>query len=148
MFPLDIYQTGYVVNDIDQAVERWRKSTGLDGFQFLRHIQVDNGLYRGQPTAIDFSVAVVQTTTLNIEFIAQHDQQPSCYRDLFPDGGEGLHHVAIRSNDYDADLARYLENGFLSAFSGTYQGTRFNYIDTSATLGIMVELVEARTTDG
>lgn len=144
MMPLDIYQTGYVVNDLATAVERWRRTTGLDGFQFIRHVQVEDGRYRGQRTIIDFSVAVVQTATMNVEFIEQHDDLPSCYRDLFPKGREGLHHVAIRSHDYDRELANYHANGFVSAFWGTYQGTRFNYIDTSATLGIMVELVEAR----
>lgn len=144
MMPLDIYQTGYVVNDLEAAVERWRRTTGLDGFQYIRRVQVEDGLYRGQKTAIDFSVAVVQTATLNIEFIQQHDEVPSCYRDLFPKGREGLHHVAIRSHDYDRDLAAYRAKGFASAFWGTYQGTRFNYIDTSSMLGIMVELVEAR----
>lgn len=143
--PIDIYQTGFVVDDIDAAVDRWRRTTGLGDFQYIHHVQVDGGLYRGAPTQIDFSVAVIQTPTLNIEFIAQHDDVPSCYRDLFPRGREGLHHVAVRSFDYDADLQRYLEDGFVSAFCGTYQGTRFNYIDTSPALGIMVELVEART---
>lgn len=142
--PIDIYQTGFVVDNIDAAVERWQKTSGLGEFEYIRHVQVDDGLYRGQPTRIDFSVAVIQTPTLNIEFIAQHDDVPSCYRDLFPRGREGLHHVAVRSHDYDADLARYLAGGFVSAFCGTYQGTRFNYIDTSPSLGIMVELVEAR----
>jgi len=143
MLPLDVYQTGYVVNDLDAAVARWRSTTGLDGFQYIRHVEVEKGLYRGRPTRIDFSVAVVQTATMNIEFITQHDEAPSCYRDVFPKGKEGLHHVAVRSTDYDADLARYLAQGFVSAFCGEYRGTRFNYIDTTASLGIMVELVES-----
>ncbi len=144
MLPLDIYQTGYVVDDLEAAVRRWQQTTGLDGFQYIRHVQVEGGRYRGSPTTVDFSVAVVQTATLNIEFIGQHDDAPSCYRDLFPKGKEGLHHVAVRSSNYDLDLAAYHAKGFASAFWGTYRGTRFNYIDTSSTLGIMVELVEAR----
>ena len=140
----DIYQTGYVVDDLEAAVRRWQQATGVGEFQYLRHVQVEGGLYRGQPTSIDFSVAVFQTATLNIELITQHDDVPSCYRDLFPRGREGLHHVAIRSHNYDVDLAAYHGRGFVSAFRGTYQGTRFNYIDTSATLGIMIELVEAQ----
>lgn len=143
MLPLDIYQTGYVVNDLDAAVARWRSTTGLDGFQHIHHVEVENGLYRGRPTRIDFSVAVVQTATMNIEFITQHDEVPSCYRDVFPKGKEGLHHVAVRSGHFEMDLARYLALGFESAFCGVYRGTRFNYIDTAASLGIMVELVEA-----
>ena len=144
MHPLDIYQTGYVVNDLDEAVERWRQTTGIGPFDFIRHVQVNDGRYRGQPTSIDFSVAVAQTATMQIELIEQHDKLPSCYRDVYGDGGEGLHHVAILADDYDGDLARYHAAGHASAFAGTYQGTRFVYVDTRSTLGIMVELVERR----
>ncbi len=145
MLPLDIYQTGYVVQDLDAAVERWRQTTGIGPFDYIRHVQVVEGRYRGQPTSIDFSVAVAQTTTMQIELIEQHDALPSCYRDVFGSGGEGLHHVAILANDFDGELARYHAAGHVSAYGGTYHGTRFVYVDTLSTLGIMVELVERRT---
>lgn len=142
--PLDIYQTGYVVKDLKAAVERWQRTTGVGRFDYIRHVQVDGGLYRGAPTTIDFSVAVAQTATMQIELIQQHDTQPSCYRDVFPGGGEGLHHVAILATDFDSELARYHAAGHVSAYGGSYQGKRFVYIDTVASLGIMVELVEAQ----
>jgi len=144
MLALDIYQTGYVVNDLDAAVERWRQTTGIGPFEYIRHVKVEDGRYRGHPTSIDFSVAVAQTATMQIELIQQHDALPSCYRDVFGHGGEGLHHVAILADDFDADLARYHAAGHVSAFGGTYQGTRFVYVDTLSALGIMVELVERR----
>jgi len=53
--------------------------------------------------------------------------------------------VAVRTVAYDEELARYLALGHVPAFSGIYQGTRFVYIDTVASLGLMVELVEDRS---
>jgi hypothetical protein len=145
--PLDIprfYQTGYVVDDLEEATERWRRTTGAGPFQWLKDIQVENGLYRGAPTDVLFSVALAQCGDLQIELIAQHNDAPSCYRDLFAPGQEGLHHLAVRTDSFEAELSGYEAAGFPAAFSGTYRGTRFAYVDTSPALGFMLELVETR----
>ena len=138
------YQMGYVVDDLESAARRWQRTTGAGPFQWLKDIQVESGLYRGVPSRVQFSVALAQCGDLQIELIAQHNDAPSCYRDLFAPGQEGLHHLAVRTESFEADLSRYEAAGFPSAFSGTYESTRFAYVDTSPALGFMLELVEAR----
>ncbi len=81
---------------------------------------------------------------IQLELIEQHNDVPSCYRDLFAPGTEGLHHVAVAPEDFDAEVARYESQGCPQAFGGLYEGNRFVYMDTTASLGIMVELVERR----
>jgi hypothetical protein len=124
-------------------VEHWSEVLRVGPFQYLRHVEVKDGRYRSAPTAVDISVATADLGTLQLELIEQHDDAPSCYRDLFPAGTAGMHHVAVRTASYDEELARYERLGCARAFEGRYRGTRFVYIDTSASLGIMVELVEA-----
>lgn len=139
-----ITQMGYVVVDLKAAMARWSDTLGVGPFSTIAHVAIDNGLYRGSPTEVDISVALAESGGIQIELIEQHNDVASCYRDLFAPGAEGLHHVAVHTSDYDAEVARYEALGCPIAFGGVYQGTRFAYMDTSANLGIMVEVVESQ----
>lgn len=46
------------------------------------------------------------------------------------------------SDEYDRDLSAYAAQGIASAVSGRMGSGRFAYLDTSAALGCMVELIE------
>lgn len=137
-----IVQMGYVVTDLDAAMRHWHETCGVGPFFFTRHITIEDGRYRGEPTALDFSGALTYAGDVQVELIEQHDDLPSCYRDLIAKGRSGLHHVGVIAEDFDADLSRYRDAGFPVAFSGVSGGMRFSYIDTSERLGIMVELLE------
>lgn len=137
-----ITQMGYVVANLETAIARWSDTLGAGPFTIIPHVPIDDGLYRGTPTAVDISVATAETGDIQLELIEQHNDVPSCYRDLFAPGAEGLHHVAVHTNEYDAEVARYEAMGAAQAFGGVYKGTRFVYMDTSPSLGIMVEVVE------
>ncbi|MCK9563452.1 MAG: hypothetical protein M0R02_12130, partial [Bacteroidales bacterium] len=47
------------------------------------------------------------------------------------------------SENYDADVASYLEAGAEMAFEGLMMGARTCYIDTTPQLGFMTEIVTA-----
>ena len=65
------------------------------------------------------------------------------FRELVPEGQSGLHHMALVSEDYDADVAHYRRAGCDVAFSGLMMGNRVCWMDTAPQLGFMVELFEA-----
>lgn len=139
-----IMQFSWVVVDLDEAMQRWHKISGVGPFLVQRHIKINEPRYRGKPGAVDFSVAIGQAGPVQIELVQQHDDKPSCYRDTVPFGREAMHHVAIVAEDYDAALASYLDQGFAEASGGLFGDVRFSYIDTSAALGHMTEIVEAK----
>lgn len=137
-----IIQFSWVVDDLEEAAKRWHASMGIGPFIISRHIKITDGLYRGEPSSVDFSTAIVQAGPVQIELVQQHDDGPSCYRDTVPKGHEAMHHVAIIADDYDAAVAGYQAQGHAIASSGRFGGTRFCYIDCSDTLGHMVEILE------
>ena len=139
-----ILQICWVVNDLDEAMARWHRISGIGPFLVIRHTQVIEPRYRGQPWATDFSVGMAQAGPLQIELIQQHDDRPSHYRDTVPAGSEAMHHVAIMPDDYDAALADYLDQGFEEAAGGIFGDMRFAYVDTSGQIGHMVEIVEPK----
>jgi len=139
-----IFQMSWVVTDLDAAMRRWHATMGVGPFMVQRHIKINAPRYRGQPGAVDFSVAIAQAGPLQLELVQQHDDNPSCYRDTVPKGKEALHHVAIMVEDYEAALASYLDQGFVEASGGLFGDIRFSYVDTSEQLGYMMEIVEAK----
>jgi hypothetical protein len=87
--------------------------------------------------------ALAQAGSMQIELIQPTGDGPSAYRDTVPMGRPGFHHIALWSNDVDADIALYVEQGFDVAARGRASGiVDFAYIDTSAVLGHMIELVQ------
>jgi hypothetical protein len=137
-----VVQNAYVVEDLDAAMARWATVFGVGPFFANREIRIDDARYRGEPTELRFAGAIAQAGDVQIELIQQLDDSPSCYRDLYPAGREGFHHIAVFVDDLDADIARYEALGAPVAFSGVSRGMRFAYVDTSPMLGIMVELLE------
>jgi hypothetical protein len=137
-----VIQASWVVDDIERSVEAWVRTTGIGPFYLLTHIPVEETRYRGEPATIDFSVAIAQAGDLQIELVSQQSSGPSAYRDLIAAGKSGFHHFALYCMDYDADFESYVAQGFRPAFEGKFAGKRFCYVDTSAAIGCMVELVE------
>jgi hypothetical protein len=137
-----IMQNAYVVNDVEEAAWRWVKATGVGPFLVNKHLKLSSINYRGQPAQLDFSIAIAQAGEVQIELIEQHCANPSCYRDLFPAGREGFHHVCVIAGDYDAEVQSYIDKGFDMRAHGTLGDLRFCYLDTSAVMGHMLEIVE------
>jgi len=107
------------------------------------HIELAEFDYRGaKGEGMDFSVAIAQSGGMQIELIEQHCDRPSAYRDLVARGARGFHHIAFYPEDYDAAYAFYRGQGHVSAVDGVFGVHRFSYIDTSASIGCMVELIE------
>ncbi len=138
-----IIQLAYVVNDVHEAAERWIRTFGVGPFYILDRPQVGNPLYRGRPQPVEFSAGLAQAGDLHIELIEQHCDSPSCYRDLIPKGREGFHHVAVIVENYDKEVARYEKLGCPVASSGEFGPLKFCYVDTSATMNCMVEVLES-----
>ena len=138
-----LMQAAFIVDDLEAAARAWIATTGIGPFFIVPHIELAETSYRGEPSAgIDFSVALAQSGGMQIELIQQHCDRPSAYRDTIAKGQTGFHHFCVYTDDYDACRQRYVDQGHAVAIDGKFGAMRFCYIDTSATLGCMIEIVE------
>ena len=138
-----LMQAAFIVDDVEAAARAWVATTGIGPFFIVPHIKLAEARYRGAPAeGVDFSVALAQSGGTQIELIQQHCDSPSAYRDTIAKGETGFHHFCIYTDDYDATRQRYLDQGFASAIDGKFGEMRFCYVDTSAALGCMMEIVE------
>lgn len=134
------FQIAWVVDDLFAAARRWVDVYGVGPFHVMprRKQQVR---YRGDLTELDVQIAVVQSGPVQLEFIQQFDGEPSIYRDIYPPGREGLHHMCTVSERYDDTLAHYQRLGY-PTIAELQGGMRVAYVDTYKDFGFISEVVE------
>ena len=143
----NFFQTAWVVDDLTTAIHGWLDTTRVGPFFVIPHIRAEIS-YRGKPTELDTSVAWAQAGDMQIELIQQHNDGPSAYRDSVPVGHNAVHHIALVTDDFDAERARYQKAGIEVPYESSANGIRVVYFDTRATIGCMTELSERNPITG
>ena len=135
-----IFQYAYLVNDLDAAAHRWVNLFGAGPFFTARHHLAEGYFrYRGDPTEADVSYAFGYCGPVQIQLIAQYDNKPSIFRDMFRQGEEGFHHVAILGTDFPNDKQHMLDNGLDLAVE-MWSGADVVYFDARPQVGCFVEI--------
>jgi len=141
-----ILQTSFVVKDVYESAQAFLDLYEIGPWFVFEHYPMPQLQYRDSPTTMDFTIAAAFSGAMMFELIQQNDDRPSAYKDVVDARGYGFHHLAIPSYDYDKDLARYRKLGFAIANEGTapadHGGGRAAYVDTTARLPGMIELME------
>ena len=137
-----VRQNGYVVRDVEAAMEHWIKVLGVGPFYYIEKVPIDWFKHRGVEQDIQLSIAMANAGDLQIELIQQRNNAPSMYLEFLDAHGEGMQHMAWWSTtyqqDYDAALARGLTIGHEGQINGP-QG-RFAYFETELHPGTVMEL--------
>jgi len=138
-----IRQNGYVVKDIEAALEHWTGVLGVGPFYYIDRVPIESFEYRGTPSPIEVSIALGNWGALQIELIQQRNDAPSMYRDFLAAGLEGLQHVAVWTEHMDETLALVRGAGHEIGQSGCIgRNGRFVYLCTEGHPGTVVEVSE------
>lgn len=138
-----IRQIAYFVPDVVAAAKAHRASFGSGPYYVAEHIPLTLSLHRGQPVDLDHSSAYGQWGDVMVEFVQQNNGAPSVFRDMYPDGGQGMHHVALIVDDMRAAMRGFEAAGHEAAlYAEVAPGVGFAMMDCVATLGHYVELYE------
>lgn len=139
----EVIQNGYVVRDIDAAMQHWIDVLGVGPWFYIDRLPVPDFQYQGRPSPVEISIALANSGALQIELIQQRNEAPSLYLDFLHAGHEGLHHLGYGSHHFDPDLARLVEAGYGIGHSGSVSGRgRFVYLLTEGHPGTIVELFD------
>ncbi|PKQ07787.1 MAG: glyoxalase [Alphaproteobacteria bacterium HGW-Alphaproteobacteria-11] len=137
-----VCQNGYVVRDIEAALEHWTEVLGVGPFFYIDRVKCDWFTYRGKPSPVEMSIALANTGDLQIELIQQRNDAPSMYLDFLNAGREGLQHMSYWTVNYQADYDRALAAGYKVGHEGQIGGEqgRFVYFDTETHPGTVIEM--------
>ena len=64
-----VVQVCWYVNDIEAAMRRWIEQHGVGPFFVHRHMALEDVIYRGRPTEVDFDLAIAQSGGIQLELI-------------------------------------------------------------------------------
>ncbi len=138
-----VMQLGFVVRDLDAAMNHWVDKVGIGPFFVLEHVQFAEAYYRGARADVDMSVALAQWGEVQVELIHQFNDAPSIYSSFPARAQGGLQHVGVMTNSVTDDLERLRGAGIEPVqWGSTANGIRFAYVATDHHPGGMIELIE------
>jgi hypothetical protein len=135
-----LFQEAYLVNNLEESIVKWSKVFGAGPFRIAAHHKTDKFEYRGTDTEADVSYAFGYLGDIMIQFIEQHDEKPSIYRDMYRRGQEGFHHVATLVHDFEAEFKRFQDLGYECACRLYADGVDAAYFDTRSLNGCFTEV--------
>lgn len=106
-----IRQMGYVVKDIEAAMQHWTRALRVGPFYYAKRAPIHELSYRGAPSDVRASIALSYSGNIQIALIQQRNEAPSSFLDFVNAGRFGLHHVGFFSSNFDRDLRRAREAG-------------------------------------
>jgi hypothetical protein len=106
-----IRQMGYVVRDIEAAMQHWTQALRIGPFYYAKGAPIHELSYRGAASDVQASIALSYSGNMQIALIQQRNEAPSSFLDFLNAGRNGLHHVGFFSSNFDRDLHRAREAG-------------------------------------
>lgn len=137
-------QLGFVVRNIDAAMEQWRQLAGISAFVCFDKVANAHTVHRGRRTDVEISIAIGYLgDDLEIEIIQQAGSGLSPYQEFIDAGREGLQHLAYLVDDCPAAWNRLERSGLNRVYSVIPEGDAYEiaYFEGPAEFGAMVEIV-------
>lgn len=140
------FQLGFVVDDLEAALEYWTQTIGVGPFVVMRvDTQGRRVVHRGREIALRLDIAVAYMGDVQIELIHQICDTPSPFTEFMAQGGRGLHHIAFWVEEFPQDIEHLAACGFTetTAFHGADDSRGVMFFESPDLVGTLVELVPA-----
>ena len=136
-----VMQIGIVVPDLDAAIRAWEEGYGIGPWSVFELGPGDSKDVRvnGEPAEWAARAATAMVGPVMLELIA-----PVAEDDMFAtflaERGPGVHHVAMRTPDYDGTVAAQAAEGRELLLTGEFTGITVSYLPTQQDLGVILEV--------
>ncbi len=141
ILPGAVRQNGYVVTDLDRAIDAWL-ALGVGPWSTIGPLE-QAMTYRGEAAIPTITIAFANSGDLQIELIHPSGEAPSIYQEFLDSGREGFHHLAWWTEDYPAVEAAAVEAGWDLVTVGNPTGpTRFFYAELASVHSTVIEVME------
>ena len=141
-------QLGIVVRDLEATVRRYEDDYGIGPWEFAWIDLGEANNYReyGRPVERSNRVAFATVGGVMWELIEPLDED-GIYARFLAEKGEGVHHVAVATPDFDGTVARAeREDGLMLRCE--HSGVDIAYLDTQRDLGVVLEVFSGMPSNG
>jgi methylmalonyl-CoA/ethylmalonyl-CoA epimerase len=138
---IETMQIGIVVRDLDATLRRYVDDFGIGPWQIFE-VTPENApdlLHDGEPIKGSTRAATAMVGSVMWELIQPLDDQGIFARYL-ADKGEGVHHIAVTTPDFDAVVGEQIQRGNTLPLSGSFSGIDIAYLPTDRDLGVILEV--------
>ncbi|NJK95627.1 MAG: VOC family protein [Bacteroidales bacterium] len=138
-----VTQVAIIVKDIEKAGKAWASvlAVPVPAVSIAESHESRPTLYKASPSGAKAKLAFLRMENLQIELI-----QPlggnSTWQEFLDTHGEGIHHIAFEVKDINGMEKKFLNIHMPTVQSGGWDGGAYSYIDASADLGCILELLE------
>jgi methylmalonyl-CoA/ethylmalonyl-CoA epimerase len=140
---ITVTQVGIIVQDIEVKARAWAEVLGLPVPEIMITDTYERAQteYKGQPSNARAKLAFFHLGQVDLELI-EPVGEPSTWQDQLEEHGDSLHHIAFEIKGM-SETVTYLEaKGLPLVQRGEYPGGRYAYVNGSAQLGAILELLE------
>jgi hypothetical protein len=138
-------QIGIVVRDLDATMQRYVDDYGVGPWQVhqFKREDIKEWFELGQPVEPSTRVATAMVGHMQWELIQPLDDK-SIFARFLAEKGEGVHHIAVATTNFDEMLEAEAKRGndlVLSCeLSGQFSGIKVAYLGTQRDLGVILEV--------
>jgi len=135
----DTMQIGIVVHDLDATVRRYEEDYGIGPWTFWDVNPEEGRALRQYGEVIERRTrcATIKIGHVWWELIQPLDSE-SVHAKFLAEKGEGVHHIAVQTPNYDAVVAMHAPTDL--PLQGNLMNVDVSYLPTENTLGVMLEV--------
>jgi methylmalonyl-CoA/ethylmalonyl-CoA epimerase len=134
-------QIGIVVRDLDATLRRYVDDYGIGPWEIFE-VTPGNApgiLHDGQPLRGSTRAAVTMVGAVMWEVIQPLDDE-GIFARFLAEKGEGVHHIAVATPNFDDVIAEQVKRGVTLPLSGSHSGIDLAYLPTDRDLGVILEI--------
>lgn len=144
-------QIGIVVRDLDASMRRYEEDYGIGPWTVHQFQPGEVKQWREEGRLVEggartrFAAAMVGPPGKQVQWeLIQPLDDTSTFAKFLAEKGEGVHHIAVATPDYEQTLAAEAQRGrqllMDCELGGPYSGIRVAYLGTQPTLGVTLEV--------
>lgn len=143
-----IGQVGIVVKDIARSMEYFSGLYNV-GPWYRTKLAEEEMCYKGKKIDLKLDIVIAFTGKVEIELIQVISGEENIYSEILKKQGGGVHHLGFLVSGFDRKLEAVKEMGVKPLQWGTLRTaggavTRFAYLDTIDTCGVITEFIETK----
>ena len=137
-----VVQIGIIVKDVGKTASAYAQVFGISTPEIvpIAGDSFANTNYRGGPSTAQGKGAFFDLGTVQMELI-EPVGAPSTWNDFLQTHGEGLHHIAFKTQDMGEAREYLASKGMETIQQGGWDGGQYAYVDGASRLGLILELL-------
>lgn len=142
-------QIGIVVRNLDATLRRYVDDYGIGPWEVFE-VTPENApdlRHEGQPIRGATRTATTMIGSVSWEVFQPLDEH-GIFARFLAEKGEGVHHIAMATPDFDGLIAEQERRGRTLPLSGSFTGVDVAYLPTDRDLGVLIEIFKSMPGDG